>query len=539
MKFLRSYIKYLTILAFLSCLFKKVFSQDHFARYNSIDVMHYSFNIELSDSSNEIKGNAFVILSFKTVLDSFYLDLININKEGKGMVIDKIWENNKTVNFMHQNNRITIFIDKTKKDEKRIYNINYHGIPIDGLIIAKNKFGDRVFFGDNWPNRARHWLPTVDHPSDKASVEFIVKAPSHYQVIANGLNKEVINTGEEIISHWQTNILLPTKIMVIGVARFARQNLTRGDCIPLSTWVYPQNKNDGFNDYSITSKPLDYFIAHIAPYPFSKLANVQSKTIYGGMENASCIFYAENTVTGKQNNELLFAHEVAHQWFGNSVSELNWYHIWLSEGFATYFTDLYVEHYYGKSEFTKRMKYERNEVLEYSKKNLSPVSVTTVKNLTELINTNSYKKAGWFLHMLRKELGDTLFWQSIQSFYQKFKYSNAITEDFQAVVESLSGKNYQKFFHQWLYQSGHPILSAKWSYENHEIKLIVKQHQQQYIFMFPLEIKIIYADNSSSFKKFNVNNSENIFTIQSGKKPREIVLDPDTWLLFEESSLTK
>ena len=131
--------------------------------------------------------------------------------------------------------------------------------------------------------------------------------------------------------------------MVIGVSPFAVQEMLSKSGIPLSSWVYPQNSEEGFFDYSIATRPLDFFESYIAPYPYSKLANVQSKTVYGGMENASCIFYHERTVTGKQDHEILITHEMAHQWFGDAVSELNWHHIWLSEGFATYLTDLYIE----------------------------------------------------------------------------------------------------------------------------------------------------------------------------------------------------
>src|SRR5204863_6116924 len=153
-------------------------------------------------------------------------------------------------------------------------------------------------------------------------------------------------TKKRKITHWKTSVVLPTKVMVIGVARFAIEYEGEINKVPLQSWVYPQNRKEGFSDYSMASGPLDYFSKNIAPYPYEKLANVQSTTRWGGMENAGNIFYYENSVTGKANIEGLLAHEVAHQWFGDSASESDWYHVWLSEGFATYFTQLYLENKY-------------------------------------------------------------------------------------------------------------------------------------------------------------------------------------------------
>lgn len=109
--------------------------------------------------------------------------------------------------------------------------------------------------------------------------------------------------------------------MVVGIARFAVQQVGKVDNITVESWVYPQNRAEGFYDYSVALKVLDYFHRHIGPYPFKKLANVQSKTRWGGLENASAIFYSESSVNGKADHEDLIAHEEAHQRFGNSASE--------------------------------------------------------------------------------------------------------------------------------------------------------------------------------------------------------------------------
>lgn len=522
------------ILFFLTLYYSfLVEGQDHQKRYDAIDVLNYRFEIDLNDTSDIIRGNTSIKIHFKTDGDWFYLDLTNRNSKGVGMVIEEVLENGNKIDFIHKDDRIVITIPHAAKGAVRKYHVKYKGIPADGLIISENKFGDRTFFGDNWPNRAHHWLPVVDHPSDKALVEFLVHAPGHYGVVANGSRMVESHEDDRIFSHWKTSVPLPTKLMVIGVSPFEVQQLMSTSGIPVSTWVYPQNRKEGFYDYSIAIQPLNFFEAYIAPYPFTKLANVQSKTIFGGMENASCIFYSEGTVTGKQENESLFAHEIAHQWFGDAVSELNWHHIWLSEGFATYLTDLYLEHVHGRDVFVASMLDERNRVINYSKIRLSPIIDTNLAVSNRLLNTNVYQKAGWVLHMLRQKLGDELFQQCVSTFYEEFKYSNALSQDFQKVVESISGKAYELFFTQWLHQPGHPVLSSTWKYRHNKIKLKIKQHQEQCVFMFPLEIEIHDGKGNSFKETLDINAAKQQFRIRSAYKPYKIILDPDTWLLFE------
>lgn len=510
-------------------------AQNHHTRFEAIDVKHYRFEIAVNDSNNIIYGQAEISILFKKNAAFFELDLIQKNQEnGFGMLVESIIEDGKELQFNHQKNKLKIY-SSTQANEQKSFIIKYFGIPEDGLIISNNKFGDRVFFGDNWPNRARYWLPCVDHPSDKASLEFIVNAPAHYQVVSNGLCIEETNSGDYTLSHWKTDIPLSTKLMVIGIGQFAKQNLVNYKPVDISSWVYPQNKMEGFSDYEIAIKPVEFYSSNIAPFPFEKLANVQSKTIYGGMENAGCIFYSERSVTGKNDQERLFAHEIAHQWFGDAISEQDWHHVWISEGFATYFTGLYIENQYGKKAFQDWLIQQKEKVVRYSKHKMAPVVDSTQKVNVGLLSANSYQKGAWFLHMLRKELGDDLFWKSIRIYYQKYAYKNVLTEDFQKVIEEESGNDYATFFNQWLYVAGHPLLSSAWTIQGRKLQVQLTQHQEQFIFEFPIEIKIEYEDGSSSIKTLKVNKAKQLFKIKSKKSPVRIILDPDHWLLFEET----
>jgi len=512
------------------------FAQDR-VPLDKIDVLKYTFYISVNDSTNIIHGHTIIDFKLLKASQLITLNLVNKDTTGKGMQVLKVMYDYRDTKFKQQNNLLNINVLNNNLKRKHSVSIFYKGIPKDGLIISENKFGNRTFFGDNWPNRAHNWLPCIDYLSDKAYVDFYVTSPNHYQVVANGILKEKINLNNNyLLNHWQSSVPLSTDVMVIGVAEFAVQNLKEIKGITISSWVYPQNAKEGFYDYAQARDILKYYINLFGPYPYKKLANVQSKTRFGGMENASNIFYAEKSVTGKRNQKSLLAHEIVHQWFGDSVTEKNWSHLWLSEGFATYFTNVYLEHKFGKTRLDLRLKKQRQKIIVFSKRWHRPVVDTQTTNLMKLLNANSYEKGGWFLHMLRHKIGDKLFFKSIRTYYDTYKLKNADTRDFQRIVEQISNINLTTFFNQWLYKLGQPKLNINWNYKNSSINLDITQVQNfKTIFRFPLTIKIVYNDNTYIFKTFDINKKEQKFIYSSYKRPIKIILDPNTNLLFESS----
>jgi aminopeptidase N len=319
--------------------------------------------------------------------------------------------------------------------------------------------------------------------------------------------------------------------MAIGVAPFATRLEGNVDGTTVWSWVFTENRKEGFHDYSVALKPLEFYSRLIGPYPYEKLANVQSKTIFGGLENASCIFYAENSVTGKGSAENLMAHEIAHQWFGNSVTENDWHHIWLSEGFATYLTAVYQEKTYGKEKFDETMKSARDQVLGFSSGSPKPVVDTTVTDLMKLLNPNSYQKGAWVLHMLRRELGDDLFWKGMRLYYENFRNRNALTNDLQIIMEKVSKKDLGKYFNQWLFVAGQPDLKITTGPgETKGYTDLIIEQTQDHLFSFDIELQIKDI-NGSYLIKIPVSDRITRRTLNSGKI-LEIKTDPNINLLF-------
>jgi aminopeptidase N len=524
------HIFYVAVLL-LSCT--AVAATDSYKRNLSVDVIHYDFSISVSDTNNTIYGRAAITVNFTGTVNTLGFDLKNTGPDEKGMKVKNVTFDNGSVTWVHSDNRIVITLDESvKAGSSGKFTIDYSGVPSDGLIISENKFGDRTFFADNWPDRAHNWLPCVDHPYDKATVDFIITTPDHYEVVGNGyLIEQSCMPKHTKLTHWREDVPLATKVMAIGAAPFATRFEGDVNAIPVWTWVFTENRKEGFYDYSVASKPLAFYSQLIGPYPYEKLANVQSRTIFGGLENAGCIFYSENSVTGKGKAENLMAHEIAHQWFGNSVTENDWHHIWLSEGFATYLTAVYQEKTYGKEKSDETMKSARERVIGFSLRSARPVVDTTVTDLMSLLNANSYQKGAWVLHMLRHNIGDELFWKGIRLYYEKYRNKNAMTNDFKTVMENVSGKNLDNFFKQWIFEPGEPDLKIKSS--PGKIKgttdLVVEQ-TQDHLFSFEIEVQVL---DSAGIQLYEIPVSDRITRkIIHTEKILGIVPDPNTNLLF-------
>lgn len=529
------------------------FSQHTTSHLQGIDVLRYKHHFELNDSTNLLKGRSIITLNIKDA-ESFFLDFENLSDDGLGMKVKSVTINNWTTEdsynpsdilhqtpckFSEENDKLFIRLKKsTIWDSIITIEIKYQGIPRDGLVIGKNKFGNRTFFGDNWPNRAHQWFPCIDHPSDKAFVQFYVTTPAHYEVIANGKWKSYeINEDETLKTvHYQSETELSTKIMVIGVADMETDTVHCHHDFPLTSMVYPENKDAGFHDFAQADSILDFFIKKIGVYPFEKLANVQSTTRFGGMENASCIFYDEHSITGTRSNENLMVHEIAHQWFGNSASEKDWRHLWLSEGFATYLTICYVEEKYGKEKMYEMLQKDKQKVIRFHQMNPRPI-IDTTSNYLSLLNPNSYQKGSWFLHMLRNKVGDELFWKGVKKYYETYQFSNANTDDFMKVMEEISDTKLADFFDFWLRQSEYIKLDIKVSQfdENSKMSFQIQQKQKE-LSDQDIEIQINYIDGTEetfTHKLTDRLDGRGYGTFTKLPEIKSIVVDPNSKLLHE------
>ena len=539
--------KLIIAIIFIAHLPQSAFSfNDIYPKNPKIDALNYVFKLELSDDTDEIVCETTIDVRFLGEgIQELRLDLINASSElkGKGMRVSRVTSDGNSLRFRHEGDALYITLTAPSTVNQRSkYTIFYKGIPAAGLKIANNKHGDRTFFSDNWPNRARNWLATIDHPYDKAMCEFIVTAPDHYQVISNGLKVEEtdISAGKRL-THWKQSVPIAPWLFVLGVARFAVKYVDEFDGKSIQTWVYHQDRDAGFYDFDeVTKKVLRFYSNRVGPYSYEKLANIQANSVGGGMEAASAIFYGDKSVTGKRTVRWrnVIIHEIAHQWFGNAVTEYDWDDVWLSEGFATYFTLLFIEHQYGRDAFVEGLKASQKRVNAFYEENPDYRIVhDNLQDMRKVTTRQTYQKGSWILHMLRGVIGTDNFWKGIQSYYHKYQDANATTDDFRREMEEASGRDLSNFFQQWLYKGGTLKYAGSWQFDSPQSQITIKLDQVQSdgsFFKMPLEVGIYSADkNAPQIEVLQVNEKSNVFKIKVDSEPENVLLDPNTWVLME------
>ncbi len=510
------------------------------------DALHYDLRITVGESSDRIDGTALIdIARVSPLRDTLRLDL-------SGLRVTRVLAgppngSRSAASFRQADGRVFIALPRPATPDTIRVEVVYDGVPDDGLIIRDNVRGARAAFADNWPDRARFWFPSIDHPGDKATVAFEIRAPRGWAVIANGRRTD---TSDDDVWNYRTAAAIPTYTMVFGASRMsvgtvdacARGGRTaaRPDgCVLVTSWTFPRDSANGARIFRRAGDMVRYYTDRFGDFPYEQLAHVQSATRFGGMENAGAIFYSERAIADGTLSEVTVAHETAHQWFGDAVTPASWSHIWLSEGFATYFGMQYFEAVEGVERFRELLANSAGGYLSSDVTGLAIVDTTRVPddNLFGLLNSNSYNKGGQVLHMLRGLVGDSAFFAAIRSYYAMHVNGNATTEDLRRAFESTAGRDLGWFFEQWLYRPGHPILqvSHRWDATAREASILVEQVQpaEWPTFRMPLEIEVVTADGRPVRHRLEVGDRRTEVRVPAPSAPTAVRVDPDGWLLEE------
>ena len=410
------------------------------------------------------------------------------------------------------------------------------GTQDDGLV-QRGSGATRKIFADNWPNRARKWLASQDHPSDKATVTWTIEAPSGLTVAANGalLGKEQLADGN---TRWRFTIEqpIPVHTMVLGAARMSVAQLApamcRVRCVPVSVYTYPEDSAWAVNGpFRRASEMVDFYSTLVAPFPYPELRHVETSTIFGGMENTTVIFYDEQGYTSKRLSEGTVAHETAHQWFGDAASQRDWHHLWLSEGFATYGGALWAEHVGGDSALRAAMKGNREAVLR-SPDSERPIIDPKATDLLGLLNSNNYPKGAWVLHTLRGLIGDSTFFRGIRKYYTTYEHGNALSSDLARIMSKEAGSDLTWYFTQALTQPGYPVIKVATKVEGGHLVIELAQVQKPeygYYRLPNLELKVA----GRTIRVAMVGRTARTVTHWDSQGEPRVEVDPNTWWLLD------
>jgi aminopeptidase N len=515
--------------------------------------LHYDVTLSFNDQLTEIT-------SAKTEINIAILKepLSTLDLDFGEMTVDAVTVGGTPAHYEQRDGLLNISLTQTPKKSATLnVSVTYHGKPKDGLSLMKDKDGRPSATGDNWPNRVHHWIPCLDHPSAKATVRFTITAPARDLVVANG-KMETALTNADTTRTWTytEGEPIPPYCMVVAVGEFARLEPKTPAPTPLSFYVPQSDSKYAVQGFAAAAPSVALFSEKVAPYPYEKLALIVGATRFGGMENSSAIVFPgtlfNNFETAQPRSRRfnikrglmeVTAHEIAHQWFGDSVTESTWADLWLSEGFATYFAGLFVERYEGESAFREYMKRQAESYFSYERERRAPIHDSETEDLFKLLNANNYEKGAWVLHMLRALMGDEHFFEALRSYYRAHAGSVVTTEDLRAACEEVYGKSLKEFFTRWVYESGHPRYDVSWrwraasahhpsSKKDGYVELTIRQLQPDAPFLMPLTIEIVTAKGAQRVI-VNPTGKETTQRLPSPLRPTAVRVDPDEVVLKE------
>ena len=514
-----------------------------FNRNQTFDVLHYRIQIRFDRPKKEVIGDTTV--SLKPLKDG--LRVVELDAVDLGFRSVKLEPSGADLQYRNNKRTITVTLDKSYGPNDTIsIRFLYSARPAKGIYFVGAE-GERSaqIWTQGEPDEARHWFPSFDFPSDKATTEQIITAEKGESVVGNGelLNKTEHPNGT-ITWHYKMPVPHSTYLVsfVIGKYTLIQEKYKE---IPLGYYIYPGKEATAKNAYDRTADMMAHFEKLTGiDYPFNKydqtiVANFQ----FGGMENITAttmadteIFFADMDF-GRNAVMDLVSHELAHSWFGNLVTCKNWAELWLNEGFATFMEAVYREKLFNREDFQAKIRRDAatflvDDTVNRKRHGLFNQRAADVSSLFDNPAT-TYSKGGVVIHMLREQVGDAIFWKAINAYLTRHRFGNVETADLKKVMEETSGQDLDWFFDQWVYSIGAPKLDIRKSYSagSKTLKLTIAQtHNPARLvppaFKLPLDVEVVTQRGTKS-EKINVTKRLETFNIALDSAPKSVTFDPN------------
>ena len=386
----------------------------------------------------------------------------------------------------------------------------------------------------------RYWVPCFDHPNEKQTTEILCTVDKPNIAISNGKLLKVKENGDGTRTfHWRQDQPHSAYLMTLVVGQFVSKTVTwRGK--PVTYYVRKKYKDWIDNSFAHTPAMLDFFSNKIGvEYAWDKYSQVCCYSFGGGMENTSATTLGERTLHDEKadldtSSDGLVSHELAHQWWGDLLTCKDWAHIWLNEGFASYFQALWTEQSLGQDEFAYDMLQKARAAIKGGK--TKPIVYRNYENPGEQFDARAYPKGAWVLQMIRRKLGDEMFWKAIGTYCKQNKFSAVETVDLRKAIEQVSGYSFERFFYDWTQRPGAPIVHLKYQFlpEDKLAKVRIEQTQKAAAFHFPLRLEFRFDGDRKPFV-FNakIDRKRLSLFIPLAHRPTMLRVDPDNAVLME------
>lgn len=438
----------------------------------------------------------------------------------------------------------------TKAGQELSFAVRYEGSPTIGLHWGAPEPGyesrPRQVYSQGQSENNHFWIPMHDYPNDRATWSCTLHAAKGLTAVSNGRFVGVSDDPNGATRAWKYAMEQPNCTYLISVAvgpfeRFA--DTWRGR--PVEYFVHPGvGEEKARRSFGRTPEMLEFFSNWIGvEYAWPKYAQtVVYDFVVGGMENVSATTQTSGTLHDarshlERDSEGLVSHELAHQWWGDLLTDNGWRHLWLNEGFATYFTALWNEHSKGMDDYRLTMRGQQQSFLGADSEETPRALVATPATRRDgRANAHVYTKGSSVLHMLRFLLGDEAFRRSIGEYCRRHALGLVETRDLERAVADVTGLGLEWFWQQWAYMEGAPKLEVEHRYDESARKLFLTVRQKQKVtstvplFRMPVDIALGQASGKVKVERIVFSKDEETFEIAVDARPTFVRFDEGSWI---------
>ncbi len=477
-------------------------------------------------------------------------DLTELRLDAIELLVSSVTGSVKIAGYTVGDKAITITFDKPiKPGTETTVVIKYKAFPKDGLSFRTPELGykesDIHVFSQGESHTAPYWYPNYDYPNERSTSEVICHVPADMTVLSNGrlISDETDKKSGLRTVHWKQEKPHVNYLIALVAGKFEKIEGKCGD-IPIAVYATPSNIKYAEGTFKNTAKIMEFFNKEIGvDFPWNKYYQVAVADFgASGMENTTLTVIADRTLATPdfeniRSNDFLVAHEMAHQWFGDYVTCKDWSHVWLNEGFATYYEKLYDGYANGKDQLLYSL-YNTAESILANKNEQRPIVFRAYADAEDQFDNRAYGKGGWILHMLRCQLGEDLYRKCVKEYLVRYGLSSAVTEDFVEIIEQLSGRSWDRFFDQYVRLGRFPELNVSYEWLQGEklAKITVEQTQKPVnnvdIYYFPVKIRFV-VNGKAVDEEISIDSKKQDFYFPLAGKPAIVLFDPSYTLLAQ------
>jgi aminopeptidase N len=508
-----------------------------YAPDREVDILHIKLDVTPNFKEHTVAGTARIEFTpISKPLKSLRLDAIELD-------VRDVRASRDVRDHSNDGKSITIVFDEPiDVGAKAHVEIEYSAEPVQGLYFRTPEMklpeSDTSCWTQGEPHEARHWFPSFDYPNERSTTEIICHVPNDMTVVSNGrLVDEKGEPDDMKAVHWRMDKPHVTYLICM-VAGYLEKLEAKHRDVPLGFYTQPSRAKYAANAFRDTQDIMAFYEKEIGvPFPWPKYDQVTCADYHwGGMENTSITTLTQRTIWADETENIrssrsLDAHEMAHQWFGDYVTCKDWSHLWLNEGFATYYSLLHERHQFGQDAFNYGLYLDARDDIFPQGKDLRPIVYREYKDPGEQFDFRNYPKGSWVLHMLRNKVGEDLYRQAIHTYLKRHALSAVETEDLREAFEEVTGETLDKFFDQWVYHGGVPELKVtyRWLAEEKQAHVTVEQTQEtnDKVLLFELETVLRFmADGKATDERITIDGRRHDFYVTLPAEPEIVRFDP-------------